>query len=211
MSNRGILIDETGKSYGRLTVLARGHKKQGSTAGMWYCSCSCGNFINIEGQSLRSGNTTSCGCYRDENRKIAMIGNRHGRRDPPTTFWKAYCNTYIAGAKSRNYPFELDLEYFKMLATSNCYYCNTAPTPNLYAAKRYERDTIRQNGTVDRELYQQKIVNVNGIDRVHNQLGYTKENCVACCTTCNMIKRDMSLKDFVKWVFTVSGNLAAKV
>jgi hypothetical protein len=39
----------------------------------------------------------------------------------------------------------------------------------------------------------------NGIDRVDNTVGYTKENCVSCCKHCNYVKGDLSLEDFKTW------------
>lgn len=56
--------DETGKRYGRLTVLYRDtnpeHSKDGRA--MWVCQCDCGNQVTVMGKLLRNGNTQSCGC-----------------------------------------------------------------------------------------------------------------------------------------------------
>lgn len=55
--------------------------------------------------------------------------------------------------------FHIDFETFREMVTSPCYYC--------------------------------KYVNpeeVNGIDRIDNDEGYTKENCVSCCAICNHMK-----------------------
>jgi hypothetical protein len=57
------LIDETGNHYGQLEVLGKGgrdHRK----AVLWECRCSCGNLTYVTGSHLRTGNTTSCGCYK---------------------------------------------------------------------------------------------------------------------------------------------------
>lgn len=40
----------------------------------------------------------------------------------------------------------------------------------------------------------------NGIDRVDSSVGYTLENCVPCCKTCNCAKLCMSEQDFYSWV-----------
>ena len=45
-----------------------------------------------------------------------------------------------------------------------------------------------------------------GIDRVDNRLGYTLDNSVSCCRRCNMMKSDMSLKDFVYRCQQVAAN-----
>lgn len=39
-----------------------------------------------------------------------------------------------------------------------------------------------------------------GIDRVNNFKGYTIENSVACCTTCNSAKMSRTMDEFKEWV-----------
>lgn len=61
-------INEVGNVYGSLIVL----KYAGSTAGggaRWLCECDCGNQIIVEGTSLRSGHTRSCGCIKSYKEK----------------------------------------------------------------------------------------------------------------------------------------------
>ena len=57
----GNVKDETGNTYGYLTVISRAPNKDGRA--MWNCKCKCGNEIVVMGKHLRSGNTKSCGCY----------------------------------------------------------------------------------------------------------------------------------------------------
>jgi hypothetical protein len=37
-----------------------------------------------------------------------------------------------------------------------------------------------------------------GIDRVNNKIGYTKENSISCCHLCNLMKRTLTIEDFLK-------------
>lgn len=37
----------------------------------------------------------------------------------------------------------------------------------------------------------------SGVDRVDNNLGYTKENCAPCCPECNYFKRARSIEKFI--------------
>ena len=54
-----------GQKFCRLTVIEeKGKNKHGSY--MWLCQCDCGNKIIIDGASLRSGHTKSCGCLQKE-------------------------------------------------------------------------------------------------------------------------------------------------
>lgn len=66
---------------------------------------------------------------------------------------------YIQSAFKRGYSIEIQFDDFKELVLKPCYYCKS----------------LKEN-------------EVNGIDRVDNSNGYTKENCVPCCSTCNRMK-----------------------
>ena len=56
----GQFIDLTGQRFGRLTVIRRVENIGIKTA--WLCKCDCGNEITVISNSLRTGNTKSCGC-----------------------------------------------------------------------------------------------------------------------------------------------------
>lgn len=71
----GKLIDETGKTYGYLTVISRAESKDGRA--MWKCKCKCGNECIVPGKVLRSGHTKSCGCLKIE-RTVARNMERGG-------------------------------------------------------------------------------------------------------------------------------------
>ena len=55
-------IDETGKRYGKLTVIGQAVSEGGHAR--WICKCDCGNTTVVIGANLRSGNVRSCGCLR---------------------------------------------------------------------------------------------------------------------------------------------------
>ena len=57
-------IDLTGYKFGRLEVLKRTNNKGSST--VWLCRCVCGSYKKIRADKLRTGTTTSCGCYHRE-------------------------------------------------------------------------------------------------------------------------------------------------
>lgn len=58
-------VDLTGKTFGNLTVLYRvANNADGRT--VWHCKCACGNEIDILGNRLLTGNTTSCGCIKSK-------------------------------------------------------------------------------------------------------------------------------------------------
>ncbi len=66
MASARVLIDLVGRSFGRLLVLSRAASRGKST--MWRVRCACGTEKVVNGRSLRSGKTLSCGCLIRENR-----------------------------------------------------------------------------------------------------------------------------------------------
>lgn len=63
------LIDLKGQKFGRLLVIERAENKvfkSGSISAQWVCKCDCGKKIIVLSNSLRKGNTKSCGCLHDE-------------------------------------------------------------------------------------------------------------------------------------------------
>lgn len=80
--NHRSTLDLTNKKYGRLTVLYRAKRVREGTY-TWYCRCDCGSEIEVRSDSLRSGNTKSCGCLSKEQpnskKRMDLIGQRYGR------------------------------------------------------------------------------------------------------------------------------------
>lgn len=97
------LIDLTGRTFGRLTVLERVPppiKDRGGYA-WWRCRCRCGEEAVVRGASLRRSDTCSCGCYRKE------IHKTHGLwRHPVYALWSGARRR----AKKAGLPFDLDLD-----------------------------------------------------------------------------------------------------
>ncbi len=58
------LIDLTGQTFGRLTVLALDGRLYGFAA--WQCRCDCGAVIRAASNNLKRGNTKSCGCLKKD-------------------------------------------------------------------------------------------------------------------------------------------------
>jgi transposase-like protein len=71
----------TGKKFGKLTVLQLSEKSKHNTR-RWKCICECGTEKVIEGQSLKNGNTKSCGCLTPEIAQKLPV-HRHGRNFVP--------------------------------------------------------------------------------------------------------------------------------
>lgn len=59
------VVDMIGLKFGRLTVINFSHTNKWREK-VWKCKCDCGNYTDVSTAKLRKGNTTSCGCYREE-------------------------------------------------------------------------------------------------------------------------------------------------
>lgn len=64
IKDMGKLINLTGKTFGRLTVISRAEHP--SRHVYWICSCSCGKIKTIRGGHLNDGRIVSCGCFNQQ-------------------------------------------------------------------------------------------------------------------------------------------------
>ena len=76
--------------------------------------------------------------------------------------------------------FLITLEEFRIISSSNCFYCNSPPS-NFMKMLRYDSSYT-----------------YSGMDRLNSLRGYTLDNVVPCCTECNMMKWVFSKEDFLK-------------
>lgn len=74
-------IDQTGKKYGKLTVLEqildKEIKRQHGGAACWRCVCQCGRQTIATGHQLRRGRRKTCGFPECSNNIKNEIGNRY--------------------------------------------------------------------------------------------------------------------------------------
>jgi len=166
------------KKFGMLTVFSFVEKQHGGIS--WLCTCDCGNdkIVSASGCDLKKGKTKSCGCFR---RKRLAFGEN--------AFNRLY-HTYKKKAWKKNFEFDFTKKEFKEITKKNCFYCGIEP-------KQSAGPTIKGFGYY---LY-------NGIDRLNNSIGYTKENSVPCCGQCNVAKNDYSKDSFFDWIKRVNNNL----
>ena len=92
------LADEAGNRYGRLVVLQR-YGTSPDRKATWMCRCDCGNLSLVKGNNLRSGRTTSCGCFQVESSRGRHMthGLSRGRFTHP-----AYHSYHAAKARCTN-------------------------------------------------------------------------------------------------------------
>ena len=82
---------------------------------------------------------------------------------------------YKHRANNKKLSFNLTDDQFYKLRNGNCYLCG--------------KETSKTN--------------INGIDRVINELGYLINNSKSCCHTCNFLKREYSLSCFLQKIYEI--------
>ena len=172
------LIILTEKKFGRWTVIKRELPNTKDAAARWLCKCSCGKEKIILGNSLRRGDTKSCGCLRKERVSLPF----------GFSSMRAIRSAYKRNAKRKEVEYTLTEKQFKELTQQDCHYCGAKPN-NRFKNPNNNGDYI-----------------YNGLDRVENNKGYTTDNVVPCCNDCNRSKYKRTLPEFKDWVERIYNN-----
>jgi hypothetical protein len=170
-----------GQRFGMLMPIER-IAKTGYTNSKYLCRCDCGNTKILRAIILTKVKQKSCGC--------AVI-----KRSEDTGV-RIALNTYRRHAKKRKLEFSLEKKDFRDLILSKCYYCDGGFT-----------NTTKENYRTKKE---KRVFFHNGVDRVNNSKGYTKENSVACCSACNLMKREFSVQKWIEHMKKVLNNIKTK-
>lgn len=101
------VIDITGQTFGKLTVIKRVKNNKENRA-MWLCQCECGNQKVILGKTLRNGKSQSCGCsqrkqlFNQRFGKLVAIKPTDRRDGVGSIIWECKCdcgNTCFVSAR----------------------------------------------------------------------------------------------------------------
>jgi hypothetical protein len=172
-------LPTVGLRFGKLVALeVAGRNARGNLT--YRCRCDCGNEKVIVHRELHRGHTTSCGCVRFSRLRAGLNKLPHGQ-----AAFNLVLGSYKRQAKARDLVFELDIETFRALTSSDCYYCGTPPSQVWCGST-----SARINGNYT----------YNGIDRVDNDRGYVDGNVRPCCGQCNRSKRDLTEAAFLAWL-----------
>lgn len=176
-----------GKRFGRLLVI----QVLGSNARrqiVYQCSCDCGKYVNLNGDAIRNAHVRSCGCITNERLRQDQINARVLKSTRDKCISDFYIQ-YKCNARHRNKDFALTRIQIESLIFLECFYCGRSPqTPYKNKAKKDE--TIFHNG----------------IDRYDNSIGYRLENCVTCCSICNLMKMDYTVDEFYNQIDLIYEN-----
>lgn len=171
------------KRYGRLLILELVHEdntlRHNSTNKRnynhrWKALCDCGTEKIVSAYCLKYRNTKSCGCLQRE------AATKYNTKYTENTALNRLVMEYKIGAKQRNLEFDLTFPQAEALFIQNCHYCNSEP----YLIKITRKHSMKWNG----------------IDRVDNKKGYTTDNVVPCCKTCNAAKHALTYAVFIEWI-----------
>lgn len=138
-----------GKKFGRLSVESVG---AGGKARMINCICDCGGRAEVTYSNLRSGNTTSCGCWKKQYGHIRGASNvTHGMSN--TRLYRTWISMkrrcYLRTHKDYAYYGARGITVCQRWVNSFETFASDMGTPPVGAS----------------------------IDRVDNDLGYSPENC----------------------------------
>lgn len=192
-------IDRTGCVFGRWTVLGDAPKAYTT---MWRCRCVCGAERVVSGANLASGHSTSCGCYREENRpKLSVNRDYTGGKNPKAKRAKAQHGTdYIPS----------DDVWYKR-AGGVWYAAKRKGTP-LGFASTHELATYAKSLATDRcPVFDVPYVDRGSgfskwspsIDKIDPTKGYVRGNIQIVSMLANCMKRDATaaeLRTFAEWV-----------
>ena len=168
--------DLTGEKFGRWKVIRLVGRNDKRREFLWLVRCDCGNEKTIRGDMLKSGQSKSCGCLKNE------ISRNRWLKSPGEGTINNIINSYKHHAKKRGMMLELTREQIINIMSKNCYYCGKEPS------------------NVSKSQYNNGDFIYNGIDRIDNSKGYTIENAVPCCGMCNHSKDVLSENDFLSWI-----------
>ncbi len=175
-----------GIKFGMLEVISLNkiHKKQK----FWNCRCDCGNPV------IRCTSQLNIGLKKNRNqscRKCAQRANKS--KDLGESSWKMLFNNYRAGANRRNLEFNISFEEFKEICGQDCHYCEAKPSKH----NRYVRENGQLISKISKFTADRSWIEWNGIDRKINNVGYNLDNCLPCCTHCNIMKGTLDYYDFI--------------
>lgn len=160
-----------GETFNELTILSiASYHRDTGKITRVLCLCSCGVEKIISLSKVVSGATKSCG-------HLVYVHTEEDRQSGINTIISRYKDK----SQRRGLTLELSDADIGLIIKQDCYYCGLPPSQQAM-----------HHGKL--------ILQYNGIDRVNNDLGYTKENSVPCCHFCNRAKYTHSEEDFRVWL-----------
>jgi ribosomal protein L34E len=144
----------------------------------------CGSCIIQPAAGFRKENVQRCNdCYEKlkDIEKKRLRQPRNYRKEFKENLERYYAD-YQTSARKRGILFDLEFDTFCEITSKPCEYCNVVSDDE-----------------------------VNGIDRVDNNIGYVVENAVACCGMCNKMKSDYTFDEFKKHICRIHDKISVMI
>lgn len=143
-------------------------------------TCNCGStfLLNKKGNYV-SDHQFSCSNCKRLSRLAPHIGERYVYR------------RIHADARHAKREFAIGFDWFVEKCHEDCYYCGRSNINSSTVPSKKQGEVLL------------KDFRYNGLDRIHNEVGYVEWNCVPCCIICNRAKNSLPLADFLEWIETM--------
>lgn len=172
----GKFIDLTNQRFGKLIVIKRVKNLGKSTT--WLCKCDCGQETLVRSVSLKTRNTSSCGCGQK------ALGNKSrrwkGHGEISSHFWY----DIIQSAKRRNIEFSISIEDGWNIFLKQNKKCALTNRELQFAV----RCGLRGNAS---------------LDRIDNNKGYITGNVQWVHKDVNRMKWILSNNEFINFCYEV--------
>ena len=189
-----------GDKYGLFTIIGTTKKITGKNAksGIKYlyyiCECECKRIKEVPKFNLINGNSYSCGC----------VGRGENTLPPGEATLNEKYVVCKYGAQCRDLSFDLTKEQYVDIVTGLCFYCGECPKPyNRYLKKDGSKNAAAIKSKITQHAIDNGWANINTVDRINSDLGYSVENCVPSCWPCNLMKMDSVKDDFIDQVYKI--------
>ena len=163
-----------GKRFGLLTPLSvAGYDKHSHI--VFNCFCECGKELEVLGNSLITGNTTTCGC---ESRKR---GKNHANWTGYEEIRNSYWTSLKTNAFDRGFCFDVSIEQAWDLFIKQGRKCALTGRQLIFAPVRKKQS-----------------VQTASLDRINSSKGYRLDNIQWVHKTVNQMKMNLTQEDFIK-------------
>lgn len=165
-----------GDIFGKLTVISEPFsRKQGNTTRFFaVVRCVCGNQKIVACSRLRTNESKQC--------KDCSFKERSFKALQVTQHQQMFKRLILDRCKKHNIEVSITVDDYAKIINQNCFYCGDAPKQTTRFATRKYVNT--------------ETVFANGVDRIDSSIGYTLNNCIPCCTSCNYAKHKLTQQEF---------------
>lgn len=175
--------DETNNVYGKLKVIGKSNKTNDKNLKSWICKCECGNITEVFGSNLRSGGTTSCGCYRANNESNYKFA---GYEEISGSYW----SVLKSRCKLKDIELSITIEQAWEVYINQNRKCALTGL-DLCFVKVYNKERQNQNAS---------------LDRIDSSKGYTIDNIQWVHKDINRMKSDFEQNLFIEYCKLVVKN-----